>query len=147
MGPFVINLENLSKPSPKTPEILSNLDFRIFVNPVTLAGVNGLLSKQALSIPCFLERFCYVSNCFIHNVHHSSIGSSYGIIYKGILISIFFGCFNRGVNILKCHVKEQRAAGIMRFHNLLCTLQFRLSHTFASLDHINQPIRVCVRFK
>ena len=27
MGPFVINLENLSKLRPKTPEILRNLDF------------------------------------------------------------------------------------------------------------------------
>ena len=30
MGPFVINLENLSKLRPKTPEIVKNLDFRIF---------------------------------------------------------------------------------------------------------------------
>ena len=30
MGPFVINLENLSKLRPKTPEILKNLDSRVF---------------------------------------------------------------------------------------------------------------------
>ena len=36
MGPFVINLENLSKLRPKTPEILKILDFRFFfVNPLT----------------------------------------------------------------------------------------------------------------
>ena len=31
MGPLVINLENLSKRSPKTPGILQNLDFRFFL--------------------------------------------------------------------------------------------------------------------
>ena len=30
MGPFVINLENLSKLRPEMPEILKNLDFRFF---------------------------------------------------------------------------------------------------------------------
>ena len=30
MGPFVINLENLTKLRPKTPEIRKNLDFRFF---------------------------------------------------------------------------------------------------------------------
>ena len=34
MGPFVIILENLSKPRPKTPEIPKNLGFRFFIkNP------------------------------------------------------------------------------------------------------------------
>ena len=35
MGPFVINLKNLSKLRPETLEILKNLDFRVFVNPLT----------------------------------------------------------------------------------------------------------------
>ena len=50
MGPFEINLENLSKRRPNTPEILKKLDFRVFF-------VNESFFSQHMFC-MFLSAFC-----------------------------------------------------------------------------------------
>ena len=65
------------------------------------------------TLPFLFKRSSYVSNRFVHQVHHSGIASPIFVFYKAVLVQVFLRSLYWVMNILKCHVQKQWRSGVV----------------------------------
>ena len=61
-------------------------------------------SDKKKPLPFLSKGLCYISNGFIHHIHHGRISSPIPIFDEAVFVQVFFRCLNWVVDILKCHI-------------------------------------------